>query len=518
VTGPGEREARAIASGRRRATRAPRQAGLIAQPPFRQVPCRYAPIEVLSADQIAAIHQTALTVLCEIGMKVLSAPAREVFARAGAGVRDEMVRLDPGLVAERLASVPARFTLAARNPAFDLRLGGPDRIYASVGGPAYVMDNDRGRRDGTYAEMCDYLRLVQSLNVLHQEGGGPFEPLDRPANSRHLDIYYAQITLLDKNWQTQTLGHARTMDGLEMAALAYGTTVEGLAERPTLLGIINTNSPLQLDIPMAEGLLAMAAHGQVLAITPFTLAGAMCPVTLAGALAQQHAEALAGIVLTQIVRPGVPVMYGGFTSNVDMRSGAPAFGTPEYTKAALASGQLARHIGVPFRSSNVTAANDVDFQAAYESQMALWGAIMGGAHLINHAAGWMHGGLTASFEKLILDAEMLQMMDAYLEPIVVDEASLALEAIREVGPAGHFFGAGHTMSRYETAFYAPLVSNWDNHGSWVERGSITARDRANAIWKQLLGEYARPALDPAIDEALKDYVARRKREGGAPLN
>jgi len=232
----------------------------------------------------------------------------------------------------------------------------------------------------------------------------------------------------------------------------------------------------------------------------------------------QHAEALAGIALTQIVRPGVPVMYGGFTSNVDMRSGAPAFGTPEYTKAAQASGQLARHIGVPFRSSNVTAANEVDAQAAYESQMALWGALMGGAHLVEHAAGWLHGGLTASFEKLILDAEMLQMMLAYFTPIPVDEASLAVEAIRDVGAGGHFFGAAHTMSRYETAFYSPLLSNWDTHTTFLDRGSIQARERANTIWKQMLSEYQAPALDPGIDEALTAYVTRRKAEGGAPMN
>ncbi|MEZ5778085.1 MAG: trimethylamine methyltransferase family protein [Paracoccaceae bacterium] len=506
------------ASGRRRGARAPRDAATLVQPPFRQVPRRYAPIEVLSADHVAAIHASALKVLAEIGMKVLSAPARRLYAEAGAKVRGEMVHLDPGLVSERLKTVPATFTLEARNPARNLKIGGGDVIYASVGGPAYVMDNDRGRRDGTYAEMCDYLRLVQSLNVLHQEGGCPFEPLDLPAHTRHLDIYHAQITLLDKNWQTQTLGTQRTMDGIEMAALALGTTPEGMKDRPTLLGIINTNSPLQLDVPMAEGLIAMAAHGQVLAITPFTLAGAMSPVTLAGSLVQQHAEALAGIVLTQIVRPGVPVMYGGFTSNVDMRSGSPAFGTPEYTKAAQASGQLARHIGVPFRSSNVTAANAVDFQAAYESQMSIWGALMGGAHLLNHAAGWMHGGLTASFEKLILDAEMLQMMDAYFEPIAVDDASLAVDALREVGPAGHFFGAEHTMSRYESAFYSPLVSNWDNHGTWLARGSVTAAERANTIWKEMLAGYVQPGMDPTIGEALRDFIERRRREGGAPMN
>ncbi len=498
--------------------RSARKIGGIVQAPFQQISRPYPPTEVISADQVAAIHAAALRVLAEIGMKVLHPPARALFAQAGGRVVDDMVFLDPDMVAEHLATVPATFTLEARNRDRDLRLGGADLIFASVGGPAYVMDNDKGKRDGTFAEMCDYLRLVQSLNILHQEGGGPFEPLDLPSHTRHLDIYQAQITLLDKNWQTQSLGHARTMDGIEMAAIAMGTTPEGLRDRPCLLGIINTNSPLQLDVPMAEGLMALAAHGQVLAITPFTLAGAMSPVSVTGALVQQHAEAMAGIVLTQIVRPGVPVMYGGFTSNVDMRTGSPAFGTPEYVKAAQASGQLARHIGVPFRSSNVTSANEVDAQAAYESQMSLWGACMGGAHLVNHAAGWMHGGLTASFEKLIVDAEMLGMMAEYFRPLEVTDASLSVEVIREVGPAGHFFGSTQTMAQYETAFYAPLVSNWDNHGMWLEKGGLDARARANVIWKQMLADYEQPAMDIAILDALTDYVERRKREGGAPMN
>jgi trimethylamine--corrinoid protein Co-methyltransferase len=500
----------------RRRARSPRTTGAIPQRPFGQVPRLYDPIRVISEDQVAAIHNAALTVLAETGMRVLHPPARELFRAAGAEVRGEMVQLDPGLVMERLAAVPKTFTLAARNPSRNLRFGGNDCVFTSVGGPAYVMDLDRGRRDGTFAEMEDYLRLIQSLNVIQQEGGGPFEPLDLPANTRHLDIYLAQITHLDKSWQTQTLGHARTMDGIEMAALMFGCSVEALP--CSLLGIINTNSPLQLDIPMAEGLIAMAAHGQVNVITPFTLSGAMAPVTIAGALVLQHAEAMLGIVLTQIVRPGVPVMYGGFTSNVDMRSGAPAFGTPEYAKAAQASGQLARLIGVPFRSSNVCAANAVDAQAAYESQMALWGAVMGGAHLVEHGAGWLHGGLTASFEKLILDAEMIGMMQSWLEPLVTDEASLGLEAIREVGPGGHFFGTAHTMERYETAFHTPMLSNWDNHPTWLERGAVEAPARANAVWKQLLAEHQGPGLDAGVAEALGAYVARRKEAGGAPMN
>ena len=499
-----------------RRVRTGRVVGGVPQRAFGQVPRVYAPLEVISADQVEAIHQAALTVLARQGMKVLQAEARALFAAAGAGVAGEVVRLDPEFVGEWLASVPGRFGLAARNPAKSLRIGGRDCVFTSVGGPAYVMDIDKGRRDGSFAEMCDFLRVVQGLNVIQQEGGGPFEPLDLPAATRHLDIYLAQITLLDKSWQTQTLGLGRTMDGIEMAALMFGVPVDRLP--CALVGIINTNSPLQLDIPMAEGLIAMARHGQVNVITPFTLSGAMAPVTLAGALVLQHAEAMAGIVLTQIVRRGVPVMYGGFTSNVDMRSGAPAFGTPEYAKAAQASGQLARRIGVPFRSSNVTAANAVDAQAAYESQMALWGAVTGGAHLIEHGAGWMHGGLTASFEKLVLDAEMLQMMQVWLEPIKTDADSLGLAAIADVGAGGHFFGTQHTMERYETAFHQPLLSNWDNYPNWLEKGSVELPARANAVWKQVLAEYEEPVLDAGVLEALEDYVAQRKRAGGAPMN
>jgi trimethylamine--corrinoid protein Co-methyltransferase len=507
-------------STRRRSARPQRGQGGIVQRPWRQLRRPYAPIEILSGDEVQAIHETALTILAEIGMRVLEPRARAFYRKAGADVDESEMRvsIDRDLIRSLIATAPSSFSLRARNPMRNVKVGGADVILSSVGGPAYVMDNDRGRRTGTYAEMCDYLRLIQSLNVLHQEGGGPFEPLDLDANTRHLDLYYAEATLLDKNWQPQTLGHGRAIDALEMVAISLGLSREQLVETPVFTGIINTNSPLQLDIPMAEGLIAMAEHGQVNVITPFTLAGAMSPVTIAGALAQQHAEALAGIALTQIVRPGVPVMYGGFTSNVDMKSGAPAFGTPEYTQAAQISGQLARLIGVPFRSSNVTASNAPDAQAAYESGMSLWGCLMGGAHLILHAAGWLGGGLTASFEKLIIDAEMLQMMAAYFTPPEVNADTLALDAIREVGPAGHYFGSAHTLARYERAFYAPLLSNWDNYETWLEHGAVDATRRANTIWKRMLADYEQPPIDPSIDEALKDYIARRKAEGGSPLN
>lgn len=473
-------------------------------------------MEVLSEEQVESIHDASMRLLESTGMRVLHPPARRLFESVGAAIDEDaqMVRLDRETVAASVALAPSTFTLRARDPSKDLVVGGNHVVFNGVGGPAYVSDLDRGRRTGTYAEMCDYLRVIQSLDVIHQEGGGPFEPMDLDPRSRHLDLHLAQIRLLDKNWQSVTLGHDRTTDGIEMACIAFGTDRDGLAERPALMGIINTNTPLQFDIPMSEGTIALAEAGQAVCVTPFTLAGAMAPATLAGALVLQNAEALVGITLTQIVRPGAPVVYGSFTSNVDMRSGSPAFGTPEYAKAAQAAGQLARRYALPFRSSNTTASNVVDGQAMYESMMSLWGSVMGGANIVNHAAGWLEGGLTASFEKLVMDAETLQMVAEYVQPIVVDADSLALDAIADVGPGGHFFASPHTMERYESAFYSPMLSDWRNFGSWEESGSIDATTRANRIWKQLLAEYEQPPLHPGVDEQLTEYVERRKREIG----
>lgn len=477
---------------------------------WRQVVNPFEPVHVLSDDEVERIHFASLELLSTTGMRVLDAGARQRLAAAGCTVDDVVVRFDPEMVVETIAAAPSEFTLRSRNPERDLVIGGRHVVFGSVGGPAFASDVERGRRPGTLAEQAEYLRLIQQIGVIHHEGGGPFEPMDLPAETRHLDVCHSLIRHLDKNWQGILLGRQRAADCIDMVAIALGTDRDGLAAAPALLGIANTNSPLMLDVPMAEGIIEFAEAGQAVCVTPFTLAGAMAPVTLAGALVLQNAEFLAGAVLAQLVRPGTPTVYGSFTSNVDMRSGSPAFGTPEYTKAAQASGQLARRYGLPFRSSNTTASNTVDAQATYESAMSLWGAVMGGANLVNHAAGWLEGGLTASYEKLIIDAEMLQMIAAYLEPVAVDDATLALEAIAEVGHGGHFFASPHTMERYETAFYTPLVSDWRNFESWEEAGAVDATERAHRIWRRLLADYEQPPLDAAIDEALTDFVARRK--------
>jgi len=487
----------------------------IRQLPWRAVRNPYPPLEILSADQVETIIEAALDVLERHGMRYLHERSRAILLAAGAqpdGDDPRVLRLDRGMVRELAARAPAGFTLRARNPQRDLDIGGNHMVFGSVGGPAFVSDLDRGRRPGTLADLHDYMKLVQSLNIVHQEAGGCFEPMDRPPESRHLDLYLAQMTLLDKNCQAYPLGRERTADCLEMTALALGTDREGLCRSPAVIAIINTNSPRQLDAPMSEAVLELAGANQACCITPFTLAGSMSPVTLAGTLAQQTAEVLAVVALAQAVRPGAPVMYGAFASNVDMQSGAPALGTPEYARLTIASGQLARALGLPFRSSSTTSSNCVDAQAAWESEQSLWACMLGHANLVVHAAGWLECGLTASFEKLIVDAEMLQMMAETLRPIEVTEDELAAGAIAEVAPGGHHFGTPHTLARYETAFYRPMISDRRNFEAWAEAGSDDAARRANAAWKALLAEYQPPPMDEGVREALEDYAERRRRE------
>ena len=486
----------------------------LARLPWRRLVNPFEPLRILSDDQVESVHVASLRILSEIGVEVLGDRALDAFSRAGATVdrSSRNVRLDPAQVESLVAMAPHEFMLHARNPERDVVFGGRNLVFSSVGGPAFVNDLDRGRRAGNMADFRDYVRIIGALDVIHQEGGGPLEPNDLPVATRHLDMYRTFATELDKTWQGLGFGSMVVDDALEVVGIVRGVDRDTLLREPSVMTVINTNSPLRLDGPMGDGLIQMALHGQPVVATPFTLAGAMSVVSLAGAIAQQNAEALFLVALSQVVRPGAPMVYGAFTSNVDMRTGAPAFGTPEYVKGAIASGQLARRYGLPWRSSNATASNTVDAQAAYESEMAVWGSIMGGVNLLYQGAGWLEGGLTASYEKLIIDAEILQMMSEVLLPFDVDESTLGVEALAAVGPGGHFFGSAHTLERYETAFYRPLVSDWRNFEAWEADGARTATQRANTIWKRLLAEAVPPPLDPARAEALDAFVARRKRE------
>jgi trimethylamine---corrinoid protein Co-methyltransferase len=484
---------------------------------YRQLRNPFGPLRVFSDDQVEAMHRTALRVLEELGLRVLLPEARRIFAAAGATVDEatQMVRLDRGLVEGALAHAPAEVGLVAREPTRSVLLGDRSVAVVPVAGPPHVTDTDRGKRAGTLADYQELTKLAQTFDVIHLQGAS-VEPQDIPIQFRHLEVTLTELSLSDKVPFVYARGQGQVKDCFEMIRLGHGIAAEAFRTRPYCYTVINTNSPRQLDIPMCQGLIDFAAAGQLAVVTPFTLAGAMAPVTLPGALTLAHAEAMAGMTLCQLVRPGAPVVYGSFTSNVDMRSGAPAFGTPEYVKANFGAGQLARRLKLPWRSSNATASNAPDAQAAYESEMSLWGALMGGCNMLIHGAGWLEGGLTASLEKFILDIEMLQMFAELFQTVPFSEDEIAFEDISAVSPGGHFFSAPHTMSRYQSAFYAPLVSDWRNFGQWSEDGSRTATERANRIWKRKLAEFEAPPLDPARAEALAEFVARRRAEGGAP--
>ncbi len=476
----------------------------------------YPPMRLISDDQVEAIHEASLHILENLGIEMMSGSAIDLFARAGARVdRDrQLVFIDRGLVAQALETTLPGFSLTPRNAGRSVPLGGDAISFTLVAGPPNVHDMERGRRAGNIQDYCDLVRLAQHFNCITMLGNQVCAPVELPANSRHLDTYLANLTLTDKSFHVSAIGRGRALDGIAMMAIARGLTLDEMRADPSVTTIISVNSPRRFDEMMADGLMTMAGHGQSVCVTPFTLMGAMSPVTLAGALAQQNAEALAGIVLTQLVRPGAPVIYGAFTSNVDMRSGAPAFGTPENTKANIVSGQLARRYDLPYRTTPGSASNAADAQGAYETMMALWGAVLGHGNLVYHAAGWQEGGLTASFEKLVMDVEMIQHMMEFLRPIVVDEGELALDALARVPTGGHFFGDPHTLERYQTVFYQPLLSNWQNYEAWQASGGRDATQRATQVWKKALEEYRQPAMDEAVREELEAYVARRKQEIG----
>ncbi len=490
----------------------------VPQLPRRKLKRMFPAMEIVSADELESIHRASLKVLSEIGMDFTLPQARDMLKKAGATVEGERVRFDPAMIEELIASAPSEFTFHARNPENSQQIGGNNITFGSVASPPNCHDMDGGRRTGNHADYRNFLRLAQYFNCIGFLAGYPVEPIDIHASVRHLEALRDAVFLTDKPFHAYSLGTERIRDGIEIARIARGITAEQLEREPSLFTIINTNSPLKLDTPMLQGILEMSSRNQIVCITPFTLAGAMAPVTVAGALVEQNAEALAGIAFTQLVRKGAPVIYGGFTSNVDMKSGAPAFGTPEYMKSTIVGGQLARRYKVPFRTSNTCAANTMDAQAAYESVFSLWGLTMGGGNLIMHGAGWLEGGLVASFEKFILDCDLIQMVGEFMQPLETTEDALGVEAIREVGPGGHFFGAQHTLARYTNAFYSPIISDWRNNQQWLAAGKPEAYQRANAVWKQALADYQEPAIEPAIRDEINAFVDRRKSEGGAPTD
>ncbi len=487
----------------------------LTQVPWKQPRRHFAPTDLVSQDQVETIHETSLQILEELGVEFLDRETREILqASGGVKVEDMTVRFDPEFVEEVITTAPSEFTLHAVNPDRNLHMGGDAVSFGAVSSAPNVSDEAGGRRQGNREDFRNLIKLASTINTVHLWPGYPVEPVDIHPSVRHLEAAYDMLSLSDLFTHAYSLHRQKNRDGLEMIKIARQIDEEELQAQPSMMSIINCNSPLRYDSPMTQGILEFSSRNQVICITPFTLAGAMAPVTIAGALSQHNAEALAGIALTQVVRPGSPVIYGGFTSNVDMQSGAPAFGTPESMQTSIITGQLTRRYGLPYRSSGVNAANAIDAQAAYESVFSLWGAIMGGAHVLVHAIGWMEGGLRASYEKMVLDADLCGMVQTFLEPIDFSTGSLAMDAIRDVGPGGHYFGTQHTLERFRTAFYKPLVSDWRNYESWEEAGKPEAKDRIIELVSTLMETYEEPDMDDSVREELRDFVDRRVAEGG----
>lgn len=501
---------------RRRRRPRPEGGGGARQVDYRTLRNPFPPVPAFSDDAVGQMHATALRVLQELGMKILLPEARALFRTAGARVDEasEMVWIGRDIVEAALATAPKSFTLRAGAKARDIVLElGRLAIQPGAGAP-HATDLKRGRRPGRLEDFRELLMLTQHFDALHMLP--PLvEPQDIPPHERHYAMTEAELTLSDKVPFVFSRGAGQVADCFEMIAGARGLGAEAFSNEPWCYTIVNTNSPRQIDIPMAMGLIDFARAGQMTIVTPFCLMGAMAPATVAGALTLSHAEALAAITLAQIAGPGAPVCYGAFASNVDMKSGAPAFGTPEQVQANLGAGQLARLVGLPWRSAAGCAANINDAQAAHETQMSAWGAILGGATVLLHGAGWIEGGLTVSYEKLITDMEMIQTFAELCTPPAEDAGAIAFEALQEVPPGGHFFGASHTMERYQAAFYEPLVADWSNFGTWSERGGLTASERATGIWEGILKGFTPPDALGDRRGWLESFIAKRRAEGGA---
>ena len=478
------------------------------------------PTEPLDADGVQAIHKAAMRILRDIGIEFLNPDAVRILTEAGCRVKGTNVRMDEDFVMEMLGHAPETFTMTPRNPDRELIMGGKHMLFVNVSSPPNAWDMERGKRSGDFETFKEFMKLTQYFNCIHIAGGYPVEPVDIHASVRHLDCLYEKLTLTDKVVHAYSLGAERVEDVMEMVRLAGGLTDEEFKARPRMFTNINSVSPLQHDYPMLDGAMRLARRGQPVVVTPFTLAGAMAPVTLSGAVALSLAEALAAVALLQFINPGCPVAIGTFTSNVDMKSGAPAFGTPEYMRATQMTGQLVRHYKLPLRSSGVCAANVPDGQAMWETSNSLWAAVQSRTNMVYHAAGWLEGGLIASPEKFIMDCEVLQMIQRYFEAATwaTTEDDLAFDAIKEVGPGGHYFGCQHTQDRYQSAFYAPMISDWRNYEAWSLDGAAWTAERAHRVFKQILAEFEAPEMNGDHKEDLTRFVARRKQEGGAPTD
>ncbi len=472
---------------------------------------RVATFDILSEEGLCLIERNADAILRDIGMEFRNDPEiLDLFRDAGADVRDERVRFEPGMCRQIIqASAPAQFTQHARNPENDVEIGGANIVLSPVYGPPFVHDLDRGRRYATLDDFVALAKIHQSIPYLHHCGGIVCEPVDVPVNKRHLDMMLNHIVHGDRALFGALIGRERAEDSVAMAKILFGD--EYVENHTVLYAVSNTNAPLTLDDAMSGSLKVYARHNQAVACTPWMITGAMSPCTEAGTLAQLLAEALATCALTQLIRPGAPCLMGSFATAMSMQSGAPTFGMPEAARTVLAAGQLARRLGLPLHTvGSLTASKLPDGQAQQEGTLSLAMAVLAGANFINHATGWLEGGLCTGYEKTIIDADLCGKLIEFCRGIDLSDNAQALDAIAEVGPGSHFLSSAHTLANFETAFYRSNVADSNSYEQWSEEGGLDAARRANRIWKQLLADYEPPPLDPAIREELEDYVARRK--------
>jgi len=466
--------------------------------------------DILSEENLVRIEDTADRILAEIGIEFRDDPvALDHWRRAGASIDGVLVKFEPGMLREILRSAPATFIQHARNPAKSVEIGGKSVVFSPAYGSPFVMDLDKGRRYGTIEDFRNFVKLAQASPWLHHSGGTICEPVDVPVNKRHLDMVYSHIRYSDRAFMGSVTAESRAEDSIDMARMVFGR--DFVDRNCVVLANVNVNSPLVWDGTMTLALRAYARANQAAVVVPFILGGAMGPVTNAGAIAQSLAETMAGCALTQLERPGAPVIFGNFLSSMSLRSGSPTFGTPEPAIGSMVIGQLARRLNLPLRcSGNFTTSKLPDAQAMNEGTMSMLAAVHCGANFILHSAGFLDGLLSMSYEKFVMDADFCGALHSYLDGVTIDDNQLALDAFREVGPGSHFFGCGHTMANYETAFWDSEIADNEPFEKWEAAGSEDAATRANRKWKAMLADYEAPPLDIAIDEELRDFIARRK--------
>ncbi|SNS18988.1 trimethylamine---corrinoid protein Co-methyltransferase [[Luteovulum] sphaeroides subsp. megalophilum] len=466
--------------------------------------------EILNEEALQIIEWNAETVLEEIGVNFLENPAAlQRWRDAGADVRGERVHIPRGLARKLCATAPSSFTQHARNPERNVEIGGKNLVLAPVYGPPFVRDREGGRRYATMQDFRNFVKLGYMSKWLHHSGGTVCEPTDVPVNKRHLDMLHAHMTLSDKPFMGSVTEPSRAEDSVEMAKLLFGA--EFVDRNTVMTSLVNINSPLTFDATMMGALEVYAAANQAAIVSPFIVGGAMAPVTVAGTLTQVLAEVLAGVAYSQLIRPGAPVIFGAFVTSIDMNSGAPTFGTPEASHITYGAGQLARRLGLPYRSGGSFCGSKLpDAQAAYETANSLNMALLSGVNFMLHACGWLEGGLVSSYEKFVMDADQLGTLHHLAQGVSVDENGQGMDAIREVGPGGHYLGCAHTQANFKSAFWRSDLFDYKPFETWEEEGARDTETLASARVKKLLGDYQQPALDEGVAEALADYVARKK--------